>query len=198
MPMPRPTTLAAVSILALAACSNGPGLVPPMGASGSSSSQAGSDGSGASSTLTVADQSFLTQAAYGGFGEVALGTLAQKQASSSAVRELGQRIATDHTQSNRELARLAQSKGVTPPTGPDPGRLAVSEAMMSLRGANFDRQYLQQQLADHEVSIALYNAQAQDGTDPDIRSFAAKWLPGLRLHEQHLRALASSVASLSP
>lgn len=192
----RFAALTTVSILALAACSSGVSLAPPMGSSGSSTSQAGSGGSGASSTLTVADQSFLTQAAYGGFGEVALGNLAQKQAASSAVRDLGQRLATEHTQANQELARLAQSKGVTPPTAPDPGRRAASEAMMSLQGANFDRQYLQQQLADHEVSIALFGAQARSGTDTDIRAFASKWLPALQMHARDIRTLGSSMASL--
>lgn len=187
MSMLRSGALAAVSILALAACASEPNFVPPMGSSGTSSSQTRSGGSGASSTLTVADQSFLTQAAYGGFGEVALGTLAQRQGSSSTVRELGRRIAADHTQANQELARLAQSKGVTPPTAPDPGRQAVADAMASLRGAEFDRQYLQQQRADHWVSIALFNAQAQGGTDPDIRVFAAKWLPGIS-EPVHVRA----------
>ncbi|WP_167525312.1 DUF4142 domain-containing protein [Roseomonas genomospecies 6] len=192
----RSGALAAVSILALAACAGEPNFVPPMGSSGATSSQAGSGGTGASSTLSVADQSFLAQAAYGGFGEVALGTLAQRQGSSSTVRELGRRIAADHTQANQELARLAQSKGVSPPTAPDPGRQAVADALASLRGAEFDRQYLQQQLADHEVSIALFNAQAQGGTDPDIRAFAAKWLPGLQMHARDLRALGTPLARL--
>lgn len=196
MPMLRTAALAAVSILALAACSSEPGLVPPMGSSGASASQVGSAGSGASSTLTVADQSFLTQAAYGGFGEVAMGTLAQRQASSATVRDLGRRIAADHTQANRDLARLAQAKGVTPPNAPDPGRQAVADALASLQGAAFDRQYLQQQIAEHEVSIALFNAQAQGGTDPDIRAFAAKWLPGLQMHARDLRALGSPLAQL--
>ena len=191
----RAAALAAVSAFALTACS-GVDFAPPMGSSGASSSQA-SSGSGSSSTMTVADQSFIAQAAYGSWGEIALGKLAQQQGASSAVRDLGQRMVTEHTRANEELAKLAQAKGVTPPTAPDPGRQAVSESMMQLRGANFDRQYLQQQLADHEVSIALFDAQSRNGTDPQLRSFATKWLPALQDHARHIRSLGSNMARLS-
>jgi putative membrane protein len=197
MTMFRSGALAAFSLLTLTACADGLELAPPLGSSGTTTSQSGSVSSGNSSTLTVADQSFVAQAAYGGFGEVALGKLAQNQASSSAVRSLGQQIVTDHTRANQELAQIAQAKGMTPPTVPDPGRQAVAEAMMSLQGANFDRQYLQQQLADHEVSIALFQAQARGGTDPDLRAFASKWLPGLQMHARDIRTLSGSMARVT-
>ncbi|MGQ9368379.1 DUF4142 domain-containing protein [Azospirillum sp. ST 5-10] len=193
-------TLATVAVLALGACAGGssaPDLVPPAGASGATSAAPSGSGS-AMAGLTVADQAFLTQAAYGGLGEVAMGRLAMEQAASASVRALGQRMVTEHGQANQELVALARSKGVTPPTAPDMGRQATAAALGELAGANFDRQYLQEQLAEHAVAIALYDAEARGGSDPDVRAFASKWLPALRDHEREIRALAAPTASLMP
>ena len=76
------------------------------------------------SSLSAADRSFISQAAYGSLAEVELGELAQTQASSQQVREFGGRMVTEHTQMNKDLVALASNKGVTPPSAPDPARQA--------------------------------------------------------------------------
>lgn len=172
------TSAAAVALFGLVACSS-PGLAPPAGS-----------GEGATS-LTVADQAFVTQAAYGGLGEIALGELAQERAESSSVRELAGQLVTEHTQANEELISIAESKGMTPPTAPDAGRQATAAGLAMLSGDAFDRQYLQQQLIEHETTIALFESQARHAYDPNIRAFAAKWLPSLQRHTEQIRALAS-------
>lgn len=49
-------------------------------------------------SLSTTDQQFVTKAAQGGLAEVQLGQLASQKASSSAVKQFGQRMVTDHTQ----------------------------------------------------------------------------------------------------
>ena len=74
-----------------------------------------------SSSLSAADRSFISQAAYSSLAEVELGELAQTQASRQQVREFGGMMVTEHTQMNKDLVALASDKGVAPPTSPDPG-----------------------------------------------------------------------------
>jgi putative membrane protein len=178
-----------VALLFAAACSR-PGLAPPPGASSSTSANAT-----AISNPTVGDQAFLTQAAYGGLAEVTLGQLATKKGGSESIREFGSHMVNDHSSANQELVALAKSKGMTPPTAPDPGRQATATALGTLEGTNFDYQYVQQQLMEHQVALALYRAEAQSGTDPAIRQFAAKWAPALEAHAASLRPLAGNVAA---
>ncbi|WP_142850964.1 DUF4142 domain-containing protein [Telmatospirillum sp. J64-1] len=170
----------AFMLLSLTACGSVPGLAPPAGSP---------EATAASSTLTVADQAFLTQAAYGGLSEVILGRMAAEQAATPAVRQFARQMVEEHSAINEELVALAEAKDMTPPVSPDAGREAAAAGLEMLEGTNFDRQYLQQQLTEHEVAIALYRTQAQGGTDPDVRAFAAKWLPRLQDHAAMIRSM---------
>ena len=137
--------------------------------------------------LTTADNNFIMQAASGGMAEVALGRMAQQQAGSPAVRQLGAQMVTDHAPSNQELMALAARKGVTPAAAPDAARTAVARQLAPLSGPAFDQQYLASQRQDHEVELSLFTEQAQNGTDPDLRAYAAKYLPTLQHHTQELQ-----------
>lgn len=192
---PLRTAVAVLALAGLTACNNIPGLSSLTG-SGSSGSPTASGGSGGSATsLTAADQSFLTQAAYGGLAEVTLGETAQRRAASADVRELGRTLATEHGRANEELATLARAKGMSPPTSPDAGRAAIATALGRLEGPAFDRQYLQQQITEHDVTIALFDSAARNATDPDIRAFATKWLPPIRQHTDRIRTLTTRAVS---
>ncbi len=54
--------------------------------------------------------------------------------------------------------------------------------LSTLRGPAFDRAFKQQVISDHQQAIALFEQQAADGTDPDLRKFAERRLPRLRVH----------------
>ena len=116
------------------------------------------------SSLNAADRNFISQAAYGSLAEVDLGKLAQTQASSQQVRDFGGKMVTEHTQMNNDLIALASNKGITPPSSTDPGREAISDMLEKLSGSEFDRQYIPQQLADHETTLSLFQSTVQPGS----------------------------------
>ncbi|WP_158047520.1 DUF4142 domain-containing protein [Skermanella pratensis] len=146
---------------------------------------------GETSSLSAADRTFISQAAYGSLAEVELGELAQQQSSSSQVREFGQMMVTEHTQMNEDLIKVASAKGVTPPSSPDPGRAAVADMLGELSGQEFDRQYIQQQLLDHQVSETLFENQAENGQDVELRQFARRYEPIIERHVQMLRRMSN-------
>jgi putative membrane protein len=148
-----------------------------------------------SSRLTTADNNFVMQAAAGGVGEVAFGGLAQRHSSNPAVQRFGEQMVSEHTVANRELIAIAGRKGVVPPTTLDPGRVNANRQLSALTGPQFDQQYMAQQAQDHELQAALFRQQAQSGTDPELRAYAAKWLPHVEQHAQMARSLLNSVAS---
>jgi putative membrane protein len=93
-------------------------------------------------------------------GEIEEGQLGSQKSSTTAVRDLAQRIITDHTTSNEQIAALVQAAGITPKEN-DLSRSLLQDhqaAMTSLNprtGADFDTAYLQRQVAAHRYVLSL-------------------------------------------
>jgi putative membrane protein len=141
--------------------------------------------------LSSSDRQFITEAAQGGLAEVQLGQLASQRGTSNAVKEYGQRMVQDHTQVNEQLKQLATQKGVTLPTSIGSKNQQVKQRLSNLSGTNFDREYLNQMLQDHEKDVAAFQTAAQQGQDPDVKVFAAQALPTLQEHLEQVRSLVN-------
>jgi putative membrane protein len=156
-----------------------------------------SDISQETSTLSAADRNFIAQAAYGSLAEVQLGRLAEQKAGNAAVREFGRMMATEHTRMNEDLIAIASKKGVTPPSSPDEGREAVADTLEQLSGNEFDRQYIPQQLADHEVELTLFENQSERGQDAELKQFAQQYTPVIQRHVNTLRRMSTQMVSMN-
>ncbi|MEH2171225.1 MAG: DUF4142 domain-containing protein [Nostoc sp.] len=148
-------------------------------------------------TPSSSDKQFMTEAAQGGLAEVQLGKLASKRGTSNAVKQYGQRMVDDHTPINNQLKQLAIQKGVTLPTTLNRTNKQVEQRLSKLYGANFDRQYLNQMLQDHEKDVSAFQTEAQQGQDADVKAFAAEKLPTLQSHLQQVRSLVNPGNSTS-
>jgi putative membrane protein len=135
-------------------------------------------------TLSTSDAAFMTTAARGGLAEVEMGRLAQRNGRSAAVKRFGQQMVSHHGQSNQEMMALAQQKQVTPPASMGAEHQRIYDDLAKLRGSAFDRAYAQAMVRDHQEDPRAYQAEAQNGTDPDVKAFAARHVPIL---QEHLR-----------
>jgi putative membrane protein len=144
--------------------------------------------------LDAADSDFVHQSAAAGASMVALGQLAARQSVSSAVRQLAQRVVAEYMMVDRELTAITSRKGVSPPMAFERECAEAWRELSSYAGATFDQQYLAQQVQAHELQRALFRNQGREGTDVDLRAFAAKYLPVVEAHARMARALLDSVA----
>lgn len=131
-----------------------------------------------------ADRTFVEKAATGGHAEVSAGETAAKS-DNAAVAAFGREMVADHTKMNDELATLARGIGVTPPESASLMQQAKNAVTGVLPGSTFDRTYAQEQVTAHKETLALLQGEASGGTDPQIKAFAAKYIP---IVEQHLAA----------
>ncbi|BAZ48018.1 outer membrane protein [Nostoc sp. NIES-4103] len=145
--------------------------------------------------LSSSDRQFINEAAQGGLAEVQLGQLASQRAGNNAVKEFGQRMVTDHTQVNNQLKQLATQKGVTLPTTLDSKNQQLKQRLSRLSGANFDREYMNQMVQDHQKDVSAFQTEAQQGQDPDVKAFAAQALPTLQEHLQQARSIVNAGTS---
>lgn len=125
---------------------------------------------------------FVRQASAAGLAEVNMGRLAEKQANSDAVKKYARQIVEDHTKANDELNKIADRKRLMPAQSMDAKHQTTADQMAKLSGADFDRHFIQHMISDHEKAIALFQAQAKGGTDPDLKAYAEKTLPKLKDH----------------
>ena len=138
--------------------------------------------------LSEDDQEFITTAAQSSHAEVAMGKKAA-ESQNPAIREFGNQMVTEHTQMNDDLAALAKQKGVTLPSSPDLGSQAKDVMMNVLPGKTWDSQYVSSQLDDHQETLELLQEQAQSGQDPDLKSFAQKYIPVIQEHLDEAKEL---------
>jgi len=138
----------------------------------------------ATSSSTAADSDFIMKAAMGGMMEVELGKLAQASGSDPAVREIGGMMVKDHAQANDELKAIVTRKDVKLPVTLSPDAQAKRDQLAKLKGKEFDRMYIDEMVRAHQKDIAEFEKEAGSGQDPDVKAFAAKTLPKLKMHAE--------------
>lgn len=138
-----------------------------------------------------AGQAFIEDAIKGNFAEVQLGQLAQQKSSNSQVKSFGTMLEKDHSAANDAAKQAAQTLGVTAPTGPSAMQKQTYDKLAKLSGNDFDKQFAQDMVADHEKDIKKYE-QASKHNDA-AGAYAQKVLPKLREHLQHAHSLQQSV-----
>jgi predicted outer membrane protein len=145
---------------------------------------------GFAAELSSADRTFVNEAAAGGLAEVQDAQLAQQKSTSSDVKQFAGTMISDHTQANTDLNQIAQSKGITPPNAPTRVQQSAQEDLKKLSGGAFDRQYMKQQVEDHQKTVALFQTEANSGQDAQLKALAQKYLPKLQQHLQMAQSLA--------
>jgi putative membrane protein len=143
----------------------------------------------------VGDQKFASDAAIAGMAEVELGKMATQQGSNARVKSFGITMVTDHTKAGNELKSIATAKGITLPTVLDPMHQATRDKLAKLSGAEFDRAYMDAMVSGHQSVATKMMTEANSGTDPELKAFAAKTLPAVQTHLKLAQEIQKEVAA---
>ncbi|MCA1593397.1 MAG: DUF4142 domain-containing protein [Acidobacteria bacterium] len=145
------------------------------------------------SVVTGGDLAFMNDAAPGGMAEVELGRLASKQAASRDVKAFAERMMADHSKAGEELKALAQRKKVVLPPDVLPKHKEAMAKLSKLSGAEFDKEYVKAMVEDHEKDVTAFEAEAKGAIDSDVKAFAEKTLPTLKMHLQIIHDIAAKM-----
>jgi putative membrane protein len=140
----------------------------------------------------------VNDAAIGGMAEVELGKLASTKATNAEVKKFGQMMVTDHSAANNELKALAAKKGWKLPTDLDSSHKSTLDELKGESGSNFDKEYVEEMVDDHEEDVKAFENKANNATDPDLKAFAQKTLPVLRKHLDAIKAIQQKMSSSAP
>lgn len=133
--------------------------------------------------MMVSDTDFAMMAAQGGLAEVQMAQLAQQKATSKDVQKYAKQMIKDHTKANSNLMKIAAKKQMTLPTAPNEEQMQMMSQLQNASGAEFDRMYMEMAGgAAHQKMLGLFQSEANNGTDAELKSFAAKTLPVVQKH----------------
>lgn len=139
------------------------------------------------------DAEFAVKAADSGLAEVNASKVAQEKAQDQRVKDFAAMMIGDHTKANEELKALASSKNITLPNAPGEPHVKNVADLNSYTGADFDKEYMDLMVDDHQKAVNLFEDAAEDVEDPDLRAFAAKTLPSLQKHLEHAKTLRDAL-----
>jgi putative membrane protein len=153
------------------------------------SSRTGQTGKG---TVDDKTSTFMTDAAKGGMTEVEVSKLAQDRAMNPRVKNFAEMMVRDHGAANDELKNIARQKNVMLPTDLGKKQDDVTD-LSKKKGADFDKAYMKIMVKDHKDVVDEFEKCAQNGTDPDVKTFASQKLPTLRMHLDSAKAIENSL-----
>jgi putative membrane protein len=134
----------------------------------------------ANNALSGKDKSFMKEATQGGMMEVDMGKMAQQKGKSADVKKIGSRMVADHSKANAELMAIAKKKGVD---------LSKEKAKMEhLKDADFDKEYINAMVKDHQKDLAAFQGEAKNGSDADVKAFASKTSEVIKKHLEMVKA----------
>lgn len=135
--------------------------------------------------------SFTTAAAQGGMVEVKLGNLALAKSENADVKRFAEMMIADHTRANNDLKEIAAGKSVALPTDISDEQKSTLDKLSKFSGAEFDKEYVKAMIEDHERDVKEFRTQSQNGTDAEVKAFAARTLPTLEAHLDMVKGIGN-------
>ena len=185
---------AAPDSTAAAADSNAPVAASPATSDNTPpSSMPGGNPASASATqgapLTATD--FVQNAAAGDMFEIASSKLALQRSHNADIKGFAHMMITDHTKTTAGLKAAIAKSGlaISPPADMPADKQAMLQDLQNAPASDFDKKYMDDQVAGHQAALDLMSRYANDGTVPALQEAAKKTGPLVQMHLDKAKAL---------
>ena len=131
--------------------------------------------------------------------DIDAGKLAASMASNPEVKKFGQQMVTDHTGVNKQAADLAAKLKVTPADNPTSESLKAGgdknvANLKSLKGAEFDKAYIDHEVAYHQAVLdALDKTLIPGASNAELKALMVKVRPAFVAHLEHAKSIQSTL-----
>ena len=136
------------------------------------------------------DALFAAAGGSGGLAEMNVSQIGFLRATDPQLKQFSQRMIDDHTKLNQQMMNVVTRKGISVPEVIDARAQFCAESLAGLSGEKFDECYATAQLVMHMDAVAIFEAEAHRGQDPDIRALAASALPIIKEHLKTIKPIA--------
>ena len=143
----------------------------------------------AAGNVSAADRAFIAMVSQGGMFEVEAGAVGATQGSTQDIKDQGATEAHDHQLVGDKLKAIAGSVSITFPSTLKPAFQKELDDLKAASGTAFDALYLKDMEDVHAKDGAAFAKEAADGTNPDLRAFAAETHRIVLRHIGELKAI---------
>lgn len=179
----------------------GPSAMPPASAAstgGSTAMPAPTPPAPTESGLPVAaaERAFITEATTSSLAEIDACRMMAARSADPGIKSYARQMEREHLSANDELKRIAEGKGIAVPTSASKETRDLLERLRGLPSGEGDRAFVREfGIGSHYKAIEVFEKEAREGQDPQLRSFAEQTLPRLREHLTMAQQLQSKVAA---
>jgi putative membrane protein len=198
---------AAVAALSLGACNKpstgaantevsaaNPGQTSPVNKAQDTASAA--VGQLASTTLGSHDTgAFVDNLVQGNTYEIEAAKIAAQKAQSPDVKAFAKMMVRDHTALGNEAQPVIAKAGKTPPANLDQRHKGLLDNLRAAAPADFDKTYMDQQVAAHQETVNLLQGYAQNGNDAGLKNLANAAAPKVQGHLDKAQSIQSKMAA---
>src|SRR3954447_352792 len=132
--------------------------------------------------------------------DIDAGKLANSMGSNPEVKKFGEQMVTDHTGVNKQAVDLVTKLKVTPKDNPTSTSLKEGGAanvanLKKLKGAAFDKAYIDHEVAYHQqVLDAVDKTLIPSASNPELKALLVKVRPAFVAHLEHTKMIQSTLA----
>lgn len=137
-------------------------------------------------TAAMMDKVFVRQALQGGMAQIQLGQLAVQKSSNPDVKQFAQKMVDEHTKLGDAMNQLAKQMNVKPSKGLSGKDKSTIAKLSALSGDEFDKAYIKDMLKDHRQDEKDFKQEAENASNPDLKSLASQ---GEQMISQHLQMI---------
>jgi len=142
-----------------------------------------------------ADAAAMKQLAQANLNEVESGKAPAAKAQNPEVKQFAQKMVTDHQQMYNELLSLAKQKGVALPQDAPAKEMAQAKLLEHKSGAEFDKDYMEHMVKDHEKDVQDTQNIAAKVKDPEFKRAVEKAHAKIQEHLQMAQSIASKTGA---
>jgi len=131
--------------------------------------------------------------------DIDAGRLAEKQASSPAVRDFGKQMVTDHSAVNKQATELATKLKLKPEANSTSADLKKGgdenvAKLKTLKGKEFDKAYVDHEVAYHQAVLdAVDKTLEPSAQNADLKALIVKVRPAFVAHLEHAKKLQADL-----
>ena len=146
------------------------------------------------STAPLDSTSFHALAASSDIFEVLSSVQAKAKAQHAEVKKFAEQMIIDHTKTSDELKQIAAKRYLGLPTVALARHQRMLDELTNEEDMDeFDDEYMSMQVKVHSQAVELFESAAENETDPELKAFAVRHLPHLRMHLDNAKRIKDMV-----